>query len=185
MERLTEKHFGREDHYMKCSETCANDSEMCGGCPYLDKLVERLAAYEDTGLEPEEIMAAFQNSYTAAEIEDIQNEAYDLDVDSVLRNHFDIPWADAADIRKNIDHLRDLVKAEKEGRLVVLPYPPRPMLKDRNPFNTDVYCPECGTNLSGYYGDNPLPIVTCFNCGEILDPGKATTRVYGGREDGT
>ena len=62
---------------------------------------------------------------------------------------------------------------------VILPYSPRPMLKDRNPHNTDVYCPECGTNLSGYYGEDPLPIVTCFNCGEILDPYKATTRMDG------
>lgn len=65
---------------------------------------------------------------------------------------------------------------------VVLPYRPRPMLKDRNPHNTDVYCPECGTNLSGYYGDEPLPIVTCFNCGEILDPCKATTGTDGERK---
>ena len=65
---------------------------------------------------------------------------------------------------------------------VVLPYTPRPMLKDRNPYNTDVYCPECGTNLSGYYGDEPLPIVTCFNCGEILDPYKATTGTDGERK---
>lgn len=67
-------------------------------------------------------------------------------------------------------------------KAVVLPYHPRPMLKDRNPHNTDVYCPECGTNLSGYYGDEPLPIVTCFNCGEILDPRKATTGTDGERK---
>lgn len=67
---------------------------------------------------------------------------------------------------------------------VVLPHPPRPMLKDCNPYNTDVYCPECGTNLSGYYGEEPLPLVTCFNCGEILDPHKATTKMDGGNEDG-
>lgn len=65
---------------------------------------------------------------------------------------------------------------------VILPYRPRPMLKDRNPHNMDVYCPECGTNLSGYYGDEPLPIVTCFNCGEILDPCKATTGTDGERK---
>jgi hypothetical protein len=28
MERLTEKHFGNEGYYMKCSEFCANDDEM-------------------------------------------------------------------------------------------------------------------------------------------------------------
>ena len=75
------------------------------------------------------------------------------------------------------------VKAQPTVDALTLPYHPRPMLKDRNPFNTDVYCPECGTNLSGYYGGEPLPIVTCFNCGEILDPYKATTRTDGERKD--
>lgn len=65
---------------------------------------------------------------------------------------------------------------------VILPYAPRPMFKDRNPHNLDVYCPECGTNLSGYYGEDPLPVVTCFFCGEILDPCKATTRTNGERD---
>lgn len=65
---------------------------------------------------------------------------------------------------------------------VILPYKPRPMLRDRNPNNLDVYCPECGTNLSGYYGEERLPIVICFFCGEILDPCKATTRTNGERD---
>ena len=74
-----------------------------------------------------------------------------------------------------------LIASAPTVNAVVLPYHPRPLLKDRNPHNTDVYCPECGTNLSGYYGDEPLPIVTCFNCGEILDPCKATTGTDGER----
>ena len=82
---------------------------------------------------------------------------------------------DAADVRKEIE-TAPTVDA------VILPHPPRPMLKDSNPYNTDVYCPECGTNLSGYYGGEPLPLVTCFNCGEILDPFKAVTKMDG-RED--
>lgn len=76
----------------------------------------------------------------------------------------------------------DCLEGQPAVKAVVLPYHPRPMLKDRNPHNTDVYCPECGTNLSGYYGDEPLPIVTCFNCGEILDPRKATTGTDGERK---
>ena len=46
MERLTEKHYLAEDHYMKCSETCHGDMD-CIDCPAFDQLVERLAAYED------------------------------------------------------------------------------------------------------------------------------------------
>lgn len=81
-----------------------------------------------------------------------------------------------------IDAIIDEIDNAPTVDAVVLPYKPRPMLKDRNPHNTDVYCPECGTNLSGYYGDEPLPIVTCFNCGEILDPHKATTGTDGERK---
>ena len=58
MERLTEKHYLAEDHYMKCSEDCNVDMD-CVDCPAFDKLIERLAAYEDTGLTPEEIKAPF------------------------------------------------------------------------------------------------------------------------------
>lgn len=56
MERLTEKHYLGTDHYMKCSGNCNVDMD-CIDCPSFDCLVERLAAYEDTGLEPEEITA--------------------------------------------------------------------------------------------------------------------------------
>lgn len=74
MERLTEKHYSGKGYFMKCSEACANDDEMCGGCPQLDKIIDRLAAYEDTGLTPEETskldahrkaMAALADSYKA------------------------------------------------------------------------------------------------------------------------
>ena len=52
MERLTEKHYLGTDHYMKCSGSCNVDMD-CIDCPSFDCLVERLAACEDTGLEPE------------------------------------------------------------------------------------------------------------------------------------
>lgn len=58
MERLTEKHYLAEDHYTKCSEDC-NVGMDCVDCPAFDKLIERLAAYEDTGLTPEEIKVPF------------------------------------------------------------------------------------------------------------------------------
>lgn len=53
MKRLTEKHYGADDYYMKCSEECERDH--CIDCPAFEALVDRLGAYEDTGLEPEEI----------------------------------------------------------------------------------------------------------------------------------
>lgn len=91
MERLTEKHYLGTDHYMKCSGNCNVDMD-CIDCPSFDCLVERLAAYEDTGLTPEQcenakviIESAFSNDTSKAE------------------------------------RIRELLKADMDGRLVVLP----------------------------------------------------------------
>lgn len=90
MERLTEKHYLGTDHYMKCSGNCNVDMD-CIYCPSFDCLVERLAAYEDTGLTPEDCARA-------TEIDDILLDEY-------------YPSG----------RMRELIKADKAGRLVVLP----------------------------------------------------------------
>ena len=59
----------------------------------------RLAAYEDTGLEPQDIISAVDMSKIACALHELN--AY-------------------KDIGP-IDHIRDLIKAEQDGRLVVLP----------------------------------------------------------------
>ncbi len=93
MERLTEKHYLGTDHYMKCSENC--DVDMgCIDCPSFDRLVERLAAYEDTGLTPAEVSALVKD------------------------------WSDRCTIVGEcggIDRLRELAEADKDGRVAVLP----------------------------------------------------------------
>jgi hypothetical protein len=94
MGRLTEKHYLAEDHYMKCSEDCNVDMD-CVDCPAFDKLIERLAAYEDTGLTPEEIKAPFTEDTM------INLAAQALGVEA--------------------DRLRELAEADKDGRVVVLP----------------------------------------------------------------
>lgn len=96
MKRLTEKHYLGTDHYMKCSDNCNVDMD-CIDCPSFDRLVERLAAYEDTGLEPESV-EALKLSMMGKAISEI--------------TEFDgLP----------IDRIRDLARADKDGRLVVLP----------------------------------------------------------------
>lgn len=93
MERLTEKHYLCTDHYMKCSGNCNVDMD-CIDCPSFDCLVERLAAYEDTGLTPEEVFALIKG------------------------------WSDLCTTIGEcggIDRLRELAEADKDGRLVVLP----------------------------------------------------------------
>lgn len=94
MERLTEKHYLAEDHYMKCSEDCNVDMD-CVDCPAFDKLIERLAAYEETGLTPEEIKAPFTEDAM------INLAAQALGVEA--------------------DRLRELAEADKDGRCIVLP----------------------------------------------------------------
>lgn len=96
MERLTEKHYLAEDHYMKCSEDCNVDMD-CVDCPAFDKLIERLAAYEDTGLTPEEI----ERSKLEIEAGCVKAIARTYGID--------------------INRLRELAEADKDGRLVVLP----------------------------------------------------------------
>lgn len=93
MERLTEKHYLGTDHYMKCSGSC-NVDMGCIDCPSFDRLVERLAAYEDTGLEPEYVTA-------------LQKD-----------------WSELCTVIGEcggIDRLRELADANRDGRLVVLP----------------------------------------------------------------
>lgn len=90
MERLTEKHYLGTDHYMTCSGNCNVDMD-CIDCPSFDRLVERLAAYEDTGLTPEDCARA-------TEIDDILLDEY-----------------------YPIGRMRELIKADKDGRVVVLP----------------------------------------------------------------
>lgn len=62
---------------------------------------QELAAYKDTGLEPEEIKNA-------------------LDVNDII-----------PEINVTVDHIRDLLKAEQDGRLVALPFQQGKTLIDR------------------------------------------------------
>lgn len=96
MERLTEKHYLGTDHYMKCSGSCNVDMD-CIDCPSFDRLVERLAAYEDTGLEPESVEALKLSMMGKAILEITEFEG--------------LP----------IDRLRELAEADKDGRVEVLP----------------------------------------------------------------
>ena len=61
--------------------------------------IDRLAAYEDTGLEPQDIISAVDMAKIACALHELN--AY-------------------KDIGP-IEHLRDLIQAEQDGRLVVLP----------------------------------------------------------------
>lgn len=98
MERLTEKHYLGTDHYMKCSGNCNVDMD-CIDCLSFDRLVERLAAYEDSGLEPEEVLPKDKADEIALKLMRL------ADLESLC----------------SYTRLRELAEADKDGRLVVLP----------------------------------------------------------------
>ena len=68
---------------------------LAAACKERDELKKRLSAYEDTGVEPEDLKRAF-------------NETASLKLA-------------AQALRTTHDHLHDLLQAEQDGRLVVLP----------------------------------------------------------------
>lgn len=93
MERLTEKHYLGTDHYISCSGNCNVDMD-CIDCPSFDCLVERLAAYEDTGLTPVEIKSMQEEHFSGLEM---------------------------AKLHSALMELKKYQEADKDGRLVVLP----------------------------------------------------------------
>lgn len=78
MERLTVKHHAAAGHYTSC-------------CPEMGKIINRLGAYEDTGLEPE----------VCANYKRFEDEAISRGI--------------------TFRRLVELMEAEQDGRLVVLP----------------------------------------------------------------
>ena len=98
MERLTKWNESSYKHayYPRClEEPCYGSGCKIEDCPFEIAACERLAAYEDIGLMPEEIKAPF-TEYTM-----ITLAAQALGVEA--------------------DRLRELAEADKDGRVIVLP----------------------------------------------------------------
>lgn len=95
MERLTKRGDTGHAYYPRCFEEACN--RRCEDCLFDETICERLAAYEDTWLEPEEVTA-------------LQKD-----------------WSDLRTIIGEcggIDRLRELAEADKDERVVVLPVKP-------------------------------------------------------------
>lgn len=98
MERLTEWNDEQTRHayYPRCfKDPCYGSGCKIKDCPFKTAVCERLAAYEDTGLTPEEIKAPFTEDTM------INLAAQALGVEP--------------------SRLRELAEADKDGRCVVLP----------------------------------------------------------------
>lgn len=101
MERLTSKYWRNLDPWEMCGQDnyCKRGCHDQGGCTkgcIVPRIYARLAAYEDTGLEPEEI-ADFMKLWERT-----------VEIAGLCKNGV-------------IDHLLELKNAEQDGRLVVLP----------------------------------------------------------------
>lgn len=89
--------------------------------------------------------------------------------------------------KTSFEHTADVLL---ENGVIVLSCKPIGVMTDGNEFNSDVYCPYCGTNLSGLYGDEPTRIIQCYQCGKYLDNTKTITKeeaeqaLKGGASDG-
>lgn len=113
MERLTYDFVVGENHCWQihgadnelCEDVCKRYSESgCKNCP-IGHAFDRLAAYEDIGLEPEEIVAA-------------ENLKHNCKIECLLKKYNEL--SDMIKELGPINHLRGLVQAEKDGRVVVL-----------------------------------------------------------------
>lgn len=100
---------------LECREVCRNQGENgCTDCP-IAKAFDRLAAYEETGLEPEEIMEAVK-LFSGTNV-DVPKEI----IGWVKRATWHCKRLAELTRLVSFDRLRQLAEAEKEGRLVVLP----------------------------------------------------------------
>ena len=76
MERLTERFNNGQAAVMGCGENCKYDYKYCRNhyeeCPEINKIYERLAEYEDTGITPAEIRELKERD-TAKAPEEIQD----------------------------------------------------------------------------------------------------------------
>ena len=100
MERLTEWNGGQTRHayYPRCfKEPCYGSGCKIKDCPFETAVCERLAAYEDTGLEPEAVQTV-KLALAAKHMVDLET----------LNN-------------TPISRLVELVEADKDGRVIILP----------------------------------------------------------------
>lgn len=127
---------------------------------------ELLQAYKDTGLEPEEIMGLCEMDRRAKMADLLRLEEYQA--------------------LGPIGHLRELVQAENDGRLVMLDSQQLPLIWGDDDHNT-VLCPNCKHDLMGglELADRcEVPMYQCPYCGQPVDGAKTLTREEEGGDEG-
>ena len=133
---------------LECREVCRNQGENgCTDCP-IAKAFDRLAAYEEIGLEPEDMKKAF-------------NE------DATLKLAGQI-------LGVTPDRLRELAQAEKEGRLVVLEHAAKKGEKKPPCFYNDMGQEFCLGLARGECDDEPIDrCKECWYCESTREAAEA------------
>ena len=144
MERLT---YRLEDQYGNPTDSIILESDLIflNSSEKWKKVLSRLAAYEDTGLEPEEIISAVDMAKVACALEEL-NAYKELG---------------------SLDRLRELAEADRVGWCVVLPRletgqgdPPG----DPGPQGPPGLCPNCN-DWRGLVWDKTTGDSRCTICG--------------------
>ena len=150
MERLTEWNGGQTRHayYPRCfEEPCYGSGCKIKDCQFETAVCERLAAYEDTGIEPEAVETV-KLALAAKHLVDLET----------LNN-------------TPISRLVELAEADKDGRVVVLPckvgdtvYTNNRVLGADNAMHDEI----CTRRIKGYSG-NALNEVWLISNGDYCD----------------
>ena len=149
MERLTEKTVGCFEYALKDHKAVPGEFGTYDAFFDYSMAVKRLGHYEDTGLEPEDLKKAFNET-------------------AILKLAAQV-------LRTTPDHLRDLLQAEQDGRLVVLDEPMRPLVWGDKEHDT-ILCPRCLCDLMGGFEYAPsceTVMFQCPHCGQPINSGKA------------
>ena len=132
--------------------------------------IDRLADYEDTGLEPEEIKDSIGwMSPVCAQCDGKTSDGIRTEKCGYPDN--------IAKCLEQSKHLLELAQAEQDGRLVVLDEPMRPLVWGDYEHDT-ILCPRCLCDLMGGFEFAPsceTMIFQCPHCGQPIASDKAIT----------
>lgn len=168
MERLTERFDNGQAAVMGCGENCKYDYKYCRNhyedCPEINRLYERLAEYEDTGLTPEQIRELKESVQRLDKIfgdEITVDQVIDFFVDFYIAQR-DPDRVEAAELLTNeeVARYRELKERDtaKEPQ-----YEGDGYSEDEIVYDTWI-CPNCGTKYEVDYDDYKF----CPNCGQRL-----------------
>lgn len=98
MERLTRRSDTGHAYYPRCfEEPCGGDGCKIKDCLFDNTICERLAAYEDTGLEPEEVKSMQAEHFSGLEMAKLYSALTELKKYQEADEDFDGGDGDAAD----------------------------------------------------------------------------------------